>query len=261
MRLLLATTANTGHFAGAEAGPGHGLVLAAAALAAVAVLVHAGVGPPRRLASLSAGAPFGPGVPDAARAGWRGRLARLADRLRRRRELDIVALLSALAAELEAGQPTTAALEAACRTLPGEPCGQSRAAARLGGDVPAALRADARAQDCSGLRLLAACWEVAGSSGAGLALSVRRLAEAERAARLARADLVGELAAVRASAQLLAGLPLLGLALGIAMGASPLAWLLGSTMGRGALLAGLALQGLGLLWLQRIVRRARRGIP
>lgn len=250
-------------------------ITTAAALAAVAVLVRSGAGPHRRLTGLRTraapgegspgeGSP-GEGSPAAGRpvspgAGGSRPLARIGALLRRRRQLDVVALLSALAAELEAGQPTTAALEAACRTLPGEPCGQALAAARLGGDVAVALRADARTEGCAGLRLLAACWEVAGSSGAGLALSVRRLAEAERASRLARADLVGELAAVRASAQLLAGLPLLGLGLGIAMGASPVAWLVGSTMGRVALLAGLALQALGLLWLQRIVRRARRGI-
>jgi tight adherence protein B len=239
---------------------GRGLLVVAAACIAMAVFVR-GVRPRGRL----------PDPPDTQRRGALPRRAqptarprpghRVTARLRRRRELDLVALLSALAAELEAGQPTGAALDAACRSLSGEPCARALAAARLGGDVAAGLRADAQEPGCSGLRLLAACWEVAGSSGAGLAASVRRLAEAERSSRLARADLMGEVAAVRASARLLAGLPLLGLGLGMAMGASPVAWLLGSTVGRVTLIAGLVLQALGLLWLDRIVRRVRMGIP
>ena len=173
----------------------------------------------------------------------------------------MLGLLGALAAELDAGQALDAALEQACAPLDPDPCPRARVAARIGGDVPAALREDARAANSSALRALAACWEVAGRSGSGLGASVRRLAESERSAHAARGELSAELATVRASSKLLAALPLLGLLLGMGLGANPVAWLVSSWIGRGALVAGLLLQGAGLLWLQRIVKRARAVIP
>lgn len=191
-------------------------------------------------------------------ADWRLRITALTGR---RRKPDVVALLGALAAEIDAGQPLEHALEHASHGLDPDPCPRARAASRVGSDVARALRADAEAAGSRGLRGLAACWEVSGRSGAGLATAVRQLAEAQRASAEARADLVGEVAAVRASARILAGLPGLGLALGTLIGAAPLTWLTGAPAGRAVLLAGMLLQGAGLLWLRRIVARAARGIP
>ncbi|HEX6887131.1 MAG TPA: type II secretion system F family protein, partial [Candidatus Nanopelagicales bacterium] len=131
-------------------------------------------------------------------------------------------LLSGLAAELAAGQPPGAALEAAARACRTDPCPRARAAARTGGDVAAALRQDAHAPGAEGLAALAACWEVAAHSGAGLEQAVRRLADGMRATREARAQLDAEVAAARASAKLLAALPLFGVALGQWLGADPL---------------------------------------
>ena len=130
-------------------------------------------------------------------------------------------LLSALAAELAAGQPTVLALESAAVGLEPHPCPQAIAACRTGADVASALRADARAPGCRALRGLAACWEVSERSGAGLSVAVSRLAEGLRAGADAEAQLAGEVAAVRTSARLLAGLPLLGLLIGQWIGAEP----------------------------------------
>jgi len=78
----------------------------------------------------------------------------------------------------------------------------------------------------------------------------------------ARAELgyavTGAVAGARASAALLAGLPLLGLLLGAAMGAHPLGFLLGSATGRLVCCAGVLLDAGGVVWTQRLAARAER---
>jgi tight adherence protein B len=185
------------------------------------------------------------------------RVEGLVRRLRPAARPPIPELLSALAAELAAGQPTGVALESAAVGLEPAPCPTAVAAARLGGDVATALRADSRAPGAQALVGLAACWEVSERSGAGLSVAVSRLAASLRAGAESQAQLAGEVAAVTTSARLLAGLPLLGLAIGQWIGADPLAWLTGSWVGRGVLLTGVALQALGMAWLHRMVSATR----
>jgi tight adherence protein B len=185
---------------------------------------------------------------------------RLAAAVQARRAPPIAELLSALAAELSAGQPTGPALVTAASDLERNPCPQAAVAVRTGGDVAEALRADAAAAGGPALRGLAACWEVAERSGAGLAVAVTQLAEGVRASAEAEAALSAELAAVRTSARILAALPLLGLLIGQWIGAQPLVWLTGSWLGRGVLVAGVGLQLAGMAWLHRMVSRTRAGL-
>lgn len=166
---------------------------------------------------------------------------------------DYVNLLRALAAELASGQATSVALEQAASGLSPDPCPRARSAARTGGNVAAAMRADARAARAPVLAHLAACWDVAAHTGAGLAQAVGRLAEGARASEQARAELAAEVAAVRTSARLLAALPLFGLVIGYWIGADPLNWLAGSWPGRATLTLGLLLEAAGLMWLRSMV--------
>lgn len=169
----------------------------------------------------------------------------------------IAQFLAALVAELRAGQPTRHALDLACAGLVPSPCPAARHAALVGGDVAGALRIDARDTGVGALRGLAACWEVAEHSGAGLADAVDRLAEGYRAGQRAAEQLDAEVAAARASARILALLPVFGLAVGHWIGAEPLAWLAGTWPGRGALLVGGLLQAVGLVWLNRLTAGVR----
>ncbi|MFF7134173.1 type II secretion system F family protein [Streptomyces sp. NPDC008196] len=130
------------------------------------------------------------------------------------------------------------------------------AAARFGGDVPGALAAAARRPGAEGLLGLAACWRVAVDQGAGLAAGLDRLEGALRAERDQRADLRAQLAGARSTAWMLAGLPVLGLGLGAALGADPLHVLLHTGTGLGCLLVGGLLEGVGMWWATRIVRGA-----
>jgi len=188
----------------------------------------------------------------------RMRLAGEARRARERRGDAVIALCGALAGEVRAGRQPADALPRAARDSGGLGGAQAAvlAAARFGGDVPDALAAAARQPGAEGLLGLAACWRVAVDQGAGLAAGLDRLEGALRAERDQRADLRAQLAGAKSTAVMLAGLPSLGLALGTALGADPLHVLLHSGAGLGCLLVGGLLEGLGMWWAMRIVRRA-----
>ncbi len=176
---------------------------------------------------------------------------------RRRRGRDRAATieaLGALAAELAAGQPPATALVRAAGEPPVWP--HATAAVRMGGEVPAALRLDGTGRPA--LRQLAACWQVAAQTGSGLASSVDQLARSSRRAEQVRGELEAQLAAPRATARLLAGLPLVGVAFGVLLGADPLGWLLGSAAGRLCLAGGVALTVAGAWWTGRIAARVER---
>ena len=53
---------------------------------------------------------------------------------------------------------------------------------------------------------------------------------------------------------------LVGLLLGTSMGASPVAWLLGSPLGAAVLVAGLAALAVGLVWTSRMVAGVERDL-
>ncbi|MEU1163264.1 type II secretion system F family protein [Streptomyces sp. NPDC005921] len=188
----------------------------------------------------------------------RARLARQERRDREARADAVIALCGALAGEVRAGRQPGEALLRAARDSGG--LGEARAAvvaaARFGGDVPGALAAAARQPGADGLLGLAACWRVAVDQGAGLAAGLDRLDAALRAERDQRADLRAQLSGARATAVLLAALPVLGLLLGSAMGADPLRVLLHTGAGLGCLAVGAVFEGAGMWWAARIVRGA-----
>lgn len=103
----------------------------------------------------------------------------------------------------------------------------------------------------------AAC-ALAGRTGAPLAevidIVVAGIAEAGDAEHLRRTALAGP----RATARLLAWLPIGGIGLGVALGADPLATLLGGGVGGLCLVVGGALFLAGHRWVGVLVRRAER---
>jgi tight adherence protein B len=166
--------------------------------------------------------------------------------------------LSLLASDLRVGRTPSEALVAAADVAVGVSSSTLRtagAAARLGGDVVAVLRADTSAVATT-LHALAACWQVCSDAGSGLATAVERLAEGLRAAEAQRRAVLAELAGPRATAQLLAVLPLGGIGLAGALGAHPLHVLLGTPVGLACLLAGGTLDALGIAWTRRLTRSA-----
>jgi tight adherence protein B len=197
---------------------------------------------------------------------WRRPAGALSRALRRRADADrerarAVEACAALAGELRAGRPPPTALVAASALAvgrTGEALRAAAAAAEVGGDVPEVLTRPAASSAAPELlRGLAACWALCASSGAGLAAAVERLEAAERDALDRRREVRTELAGPRATARMLAGLPVLGLLLAAGLGASP-AWLVTTPLGAACLVAGLALDAAGVVWTRRLVDRAER---
>ncbi|GGL36755.1 hypothetical protein GCM10014719_42430 [Planomonospora parontospora subsp. antibiotica] len=170
-------------------------------------------------------------------------------------------LCQGLAAELAAGRTAHEALirAGAAVAFPDPVVLRSLvAAARDGGDVPAALLAAAPERGGEGLRRLAACWRAGVTVGGGLVVLVDRVAASLREAESHRQDVAAQLAGPRATARLLAGLPVLGLAMAAGLGMRPLDFLFGGPAGAACLVAGIALDGCGLWWTRRLVTRAER---
>lgn len=93
--------------------------------------------------------------------------------------------------------------------------------------------------------------------GAPLAEVLERCAAGITEAGHARAARAVALAGPRSTARLLGWLPLLGLALGVAVGADPVAVLLDGQLGTLCLVLGLGFMGVGRWWVASLERRAR----
>ncbi|WP_374454447.1 type II secretion system F family protein [Nocardioides sp.] len=201
--------------------------------------------------------PAGPRGPIPVRAGSRRPVWSPRGR-RRRRAADQAAVLEVcdlLAAELASGQPAGTALAVAGERWP--PLMPVVEAHHLGADVPQALR-DVAAQrpGAADLRWVAGAWQVAHHTGRGLAAALERTAAGLRARRRTRRLVDSELASARATARLVAGLPLAVLLMGSGAGSDPWGFLLGTPVGVGCLVAGLALLALGLWWIERLADQA-----
>jgi tight adherence protein B len=130
------------------------------------------------------------------------------------------------------------------------------ARARLGADVTAGLRAAARSSALPAQwDRLAVCWQLASDHGLAIATLMRAAQRdiAERQRFSARVS--SSMAGARATAAILAGLPVLGVLLGQLIGARPLSFLLNGHAGGWLLVVGSTLACGGLLWSDRITDR------
>ncbi|MEV0314330.1 type II secretion system F family protein [Nonomuraea fuscirosea] len=171
-----------------------------------------------------------------------------------------IELCQSLSAELSAGRTPGEALTRAITAVEFPDPDLLRpiiAAARDGGDVPAALTSSAPPQGGEGLRQLAACWEVGTTVGASMAALVDRVAHTLRAAQAHRQDVAAQLAGPRTTARMLALLPALGLLMAGALNMHPLDFLFGSLPGFMCLIAGITLDACGLWWTNRMATQAQ----
>jgi tight adherence protein B len=168
--------------------------------------------------------------------------------------------LDVLVGELRVGVHPARAFDVAADETTGAVAAGMRAVAaraRLGADVAAGLRAAARSSALPhhGERL-AVCWQLAGDHGLAIATLVRAAQRDIVERQRFMTNVESGLAGARATAMILAGLPLLGLLLGQLIGAQPLRFLFGGHAGGWFLMAGVALTSAGLWWSDRITDRA-----
>ena len=218
-------------------------------VAAVTVLVLLGLWRPGLAAASAvfAGAALGAGLL------VRQRAARRRERAVAGRVLECCELM---AAELGAGRPAGHCLVEAARVW--SPLAAVAEAFRMGADVPDAFRQVAGDPGADDQRRVAAAWQVAHRTGLGLAETVQAVADDLRAAQASRRVVEGELASARATARMVAGLPVLALAMGSGAGGDPWGFLLTTPAGLACLAAGLALGLAGLAWIEAIARGVDR---
>jgi tight adherence protein B len=196
------------------------------------------------------------GLAVAAVSGAGGSLGRAA--LRRRRVLrergELAVALGALIAELEVGGRPAEALAAAAAAGPvHRPVFRRAADGAAAGDEVAPLL-----ESNPPTRSLGCAWRLGEQTGAPLVAVITRVADDLAADAAHERTVAIALAGPQASAAVLAGLPLLGLALGAAMGAHPAHFLLQTRAGPVVACVGVLLDVLGLAWIQGLLRRVRR---
>lgn len=167
--------------------------------------------------------------------------------------------LDVLVGDLRAGAHPAHAFSVAAAETHGTVAASFRAVAaraRLGADVPAGLRNVAGSSALPAYwDRLAVCWQLAGEHGLAMSTLMRAaqrdIAERQRFTAHAMSGMAG----ARATAAILAALPLLGVVLGQLIGARPLSFLLGGQAGGWLLVVGVTLACGGLLWSDRITDR------
>lgn len=168
--------------------------------------------------------------------------------------------LDVLVGELRVGAHPVAAFDVAAREVDGVVAESLRAVAaraRLGADVAAGLRSFAASSRLPAhWERLALFWQLAQNHGLAIATLMRAAHRdvVERERFSARVD--AGMAGARATAMVLAGLPLLGIGLGQLIGADPVDFLVSGGAGGWLLVAGVTLACSGLVWSDRITGRA-----
>ncbi len=195
-------------------------------------------------------------------------VATLALRFRRRRRSDrgsdesreLETAIDVLVGELRVGAHPAAAFDVAAHETAGPVAGACRAVAaraRLGADVAAGLRGVGETSVLQAhWERLAVCWQLAADHGLAMSALMqaaqRDIAERQRFSDQVRSAMAG----ARATAAILAGLPLFSVVMGQLIGARPMAFLLGGQLGGCLLVVGLTLVCGGLLWSDRITDQA-----
>ena len=168
--------------------------------------------------------------------------------------------IEVLVGELRVGAHPAQAFAVAAQESSGpvsESCRAVAARARLGADVSAGLRTVAQGSTLPGQwDRLAVCWQLAADHGLAMSALMhaaqRDIAERQRFSGHVRSAMAG----ARATATILASLPVLSVLMGQLIGAHPAAFLLGGRAGGWLLVIGTTLVCGGLLWSDRITDQA-----
>jgi tight adherence protein B len=187
---------------------------------------------------------------------FRVKMTQLVKSLRKTPRLSPMAFLWTLHSELMAGLLVDDALGRACATLPSHCITNTSEALSANGDIATALEADAQRTNLEVLADVALIYRVCARTGAPMTDSLMRLINSVRDQQRRQRTLVQETASTKATAVVLAALPILGILMGLGLGLNPLTWFLHSALGALCLASGVGLEVLGWLWVRLLMRRA-----
>jgi tight adherence protein B len=167
--------------------------------------------------------------------------------------------IDVLVGELRVGAHPARAFSVAANETDGlvaDSCRAVAARARLGADVTAGLRSVAKTSALPAQwDRLAVCWQLGCEHGLAISTLMRAAQRDIVERQRFSGQVMSVLAGARATAAILASLPLLSILLGQLIGADPVAFLLGGRAGGWLLVAGVTLVCGGLLWSDRITDR------
>jgi tight adherence protein B len=174
----------------------------------------------------------------------------------RRRAQAVAEGLGVLAAELRAGRSVEESADAAVAGCPDEVAAAALGLVLRTGAGPPTPAGGSPDDVSQVLVRVAAAVRLSARTGCSLAGVAAAVEDDLRARARAETELRAAVAGPRASATVLAGLPVLGLLMGGGVGADP--WRVLTTTGTGTVLlvVGVALELAGVTWSSRLVRRA-----
>ncbi len=167
---------------------------------------------------------------------------------------ELISFLTQLRQLLDSGLPTSSALLATVDTFRKELFPEVRMIKGQFAKVPEAFDRDARNLKCETLQQLGKLLSINYQLGAPISRSVDLLVTNVLEREANEELLSGEMAGVRATIFVLAGLPLFGIFLGFIMGINIPCWLATNHIGQICLVSALSLEILGILWAKRLIR-------
>lgn len=160
--------------------------------------------------------------------------------------------------QLLSGATQVAALQFALSRINEALLLETRKSISLQSEIYTAMKRDAVVFEFQALADFALLMQSSARSGASISQPLSNLAVTMIRNRTQEQLLTTELASTKATVLVLAGLPIIGSGLAMMLGSQSINWLFTTGLGRGVLIAGLALELLGWSWVQRLLATALR---
>ena len=179
---------------------------------------------------------------------------RMGQRRAQKRREEVVRVAQVLESLMGLGHLPGSALEMAAEEFP--MVAPAVATQKMGGDPWDVMEQMSAVPGQEGLSQIGHAWKVCQVSGGSMHASLEQVRMSLEEAQNTASIIAGELAGPRATGQILAVLPLLGLGMAAGLGVNPFAFLFGGMAGRACLVLGVGLICIGVMWSEILARRA-----
>lgn len=173
---------------------------------------------------------------------------------KRKPKFDILPFVLSFHIAMDGGSSTRNAIAQALSSISTDHLPNTRLATQSDGDLSQGMLQDA--QTNPELTPVALAIAISEYSGSGVGLALENLTSDVMQTRNEHAEIQAELAATKATIAVLAGLPILGMFMGVMMGANPFTWLLVNRYGHMCAALAFILEISGIWWIRRLIIRA-----